>query len=362
MAFYSQISRQVVRSQGQFLVGARVEFFDAGTNTVRTMYQDGDLNTPFDPEDITTDINAQFPNIWGQGGAYKAVIRAAGGSVIETIDNLPGDVESGGGGGGGGSTSHETGDIQPSVLSGTRSGWVRANGRTIGSAASLATERANDDCEDLFIGLWPNTILSVSGGRGATAEADWAANKTISLPDGRLCALIGADGMGGASTNLFSALTFISGNASTPGSKVGTATVALTSDQNGPHTHTGTTSTDGSHAHTGATSSDGNHFHTGTSTAVGDHTHTVATATGSQVFGTNSPVLYDNGATETGTTSAAGAHSHSLLIDAAGTHSHSFTTGSAGAHQHTFTTASSGLGDGHPNVQPSLVVTFYIKI
>jgi hypothetical protein len=79
-------------------------------------------------------------------------------------------------------------------------GWVFASGRTIGNAASGATERANADCEALFIALWnayPNTILAVSGGRGASAAADWAANKTIALIDKRGRVSVGKDDMGG---------------------------------------------------------------------------------------------------------------------------------------------------------------------
>ena len=67
-------------------------------------------------------------------------------------------------------------------------GWVRDNGRTIGSATSGATERANADCQPLFLFLWSkfaDTICPVLGGRGLTAAADWAANKKITLPDKR---------------------------------------------------------------------------------------------------------------------------------------------------------------------------------
>ena len=71
-------------------------------------------------------------------------------------------------------------------------GWVLANGNTIGSASSNAT-RANADTEALFTLLWANgwtnAILPVltSGGaastRGASAAADWSANKRMTLPD-----------------------------------------------------------------------------------------------------------------------------------------------------------------------------------
>jgi microcystin-dependent protein len=64
-------------------------------------------------------------------------------------------------------------------------GWLLLDGTTIGSAASGAGS-ASDDYEDLFNQLWDNsaqTELIVSSGRGGGAGADWAANKTIELPN-----------------------------------------------------------------------------------------------------------------------------------------------------------------------------------
>lgn len=61
-------------------------------------------------------------------------------------------------------------------------------GGTIGDASSGASVRANADQENLFTFLWNNladTQAPVSTGRGANAAADFAAHKTITLPDMR---------------------------------------------------------------------------------------------------------------------------------------------------------------------------------
>lgn len=63
-------------------------------------------------------------------------------------------------------------------------GWVLANDTTIGNGSSGATGRANADTEALFTLLWnkiANQWAPVSGGRGASAAADYAANKTLAL-------------------------------------------------------------------------------------------------------------------------------------------------------------------------------------
>lgn len=66
--------------------------------------------------------------------------------------------------------------------------WLMLQGGTIGSAFSGATVRANADTQALYEYLW-NTLANaeapVSSGRGASAALDFAANKTITLPDMR---------------------------------------------------------------------------------------------------------------------------------------------------------------------------------
>ena len=89
-----------------------------------------------------------------------------------------------------------TGDVKVTLKTSPDTGWVMMNDGTIGNAASAATTRANADTVALFTLLWNNTVdanCAVSGGRGASAAADYAANKTIALPKvlGRALAVSG---------------------------------------------------------------------------------------------------------------------------------------------------------------------------
>lgn len=81
-------------------------------------------------------------------------------------------------------------------------GWVKENGGTIGNPASGATTRANADTIGLFTLLWTEftnaelPILTGGGAastRGASAAADFAANKRMTLFDSRTRFLRGSD-------------------------------------------------------------------------------------------------------------------------------------------------------------------------
>ena len=90
-----------------------------------------------------------------------------------------------------------TGDAKITWKKTAYSGWVLANDGTIGNGSSGATNRANADCQALFTLLWNNysdILAPVIGGRGASAAADWAANKQIRLlrAAGRVLAGLGA--------------------------------------------------------------------------------------------------------------------------------------------------------------------------
>lgn len=136
-------------------------------------------------------------------------------------------------------------------------GYVMADGAsTVGNASSGATV-ANVTTNALFQLLWnqfADSVCAVSGGRGASASADYAANKKITMPDLRGRSRFGKDNMGGsAASRITSAGSGISGD--TLGATGGAQTVTL-AQANLPNvtltlsgTVSGTTSSDGNHKH-----------------------------------------------------------------------------------------------------------------
>jgi hypothetical protein len=78
-----------------------------------------------------------------------------------------------------------TGDVKLTLKTIADVSWVLMNDKSIGSASSGATGRANTDTEPLYTLIWTNIIdqwAPVTGGRGASAAADFAANKPLFLP------------------------------------------------------------------------------------------------------------------------------------------------------------------------------------
>lgn len=231
------------------------------------------------------------------------------------------------------------------------SGWVRGNGRTIGNATSSGTERANADTADLFEFLWTNFAdgqCAVSTGRGASAAADYAANKTIALPDLRGRAFFGLDDMGASAASRLGAVIT---DETTNGASGGSETVALTSAELATHTHDLDNHT---HAVTGNT---GSHTHGFTTGASGTHTHTTTTTntgfTGPATGGGYAGYAWSSA----GVTGAGGDHTHSGTTNG-NTASISLTSGSPSSN----TSGSSGSGTAHSNMPPAWLGTFIIKL
>lgn len=133
-----------------------------------------------------------------------------------------------------------TGAVQFRPTSETLAGWVPANGATIGNPSSGATQLALATAANLFSWLWmkfSNTLCPVSGGRGASPAADFAANKTIALLDWRGRGFVGSDAMGGGSAGRLTGVPVTSGSLTAPGSIIGENLHALIIAELALHNH-----------------------------------------------------------------------------------------------------------------------------
>jgi hypothetical protein len=233
---------QQLDQYGNPLSGCQLYTIQAGTtSTPQNAYKDTALTLP-QPNPMTCDAAGRLPQFFLADGQIKIRLTDKFGVPQVVADNILVIGPSGGGGGGGTvdpTTIAATGDMKVSYGTGTLGGWVRANGRTIGSATSGATERANADTQALFQYLWtadPN--LTVSGGRGANSLADWTANKAITLPDYRGRVIAGLDDMGNSAAGRLSA-SYFGATATTLGASGGAESTTLTL----PQLPTGITST-----------------------------------------------------------------------------------------------------------------------
>jgi hypothetical protein len=289
---------------GAPLAGGKLYIIQAGTvSTPQNAYVDTGLVTA-QPYPMTLDAAGRVPQFFlddSVSNLVKIRLQSAAGVVQLAADSvlIIGPSISGGGGG---STVDSTQLIQTGMMIFAHStaqiaGFVRLNGRTIGSATSGATEKPSADCQALFLYLWPDTALTVSGGRGANAAADWAANKTIALPDWRGYGLGALDDMGNTASGRISSM---STSAVTLGGTGGIQAQSLTVANLPPYTPSGTinegtiTVTNNAPARTpnpSGTGADGpNQFPVGASTATITATQSGTTFSGTPQGGLGTAV------------------------------------------------------------------------
>ena len=325
-------------ASGDPYAGAKAYFFDSGTTTPQVTYTTAALSIPHD-HPVVANASGMFPAIFlVEETIHRLRILDADDATIWDVDaisvptTVPPEAPSG-------VTDaeflYQTGDIKMAWRTAAPTGYVRLNGRTIGSASSGATERANADTSALFQFLWTQDAnLSVSGGRGGSAASDFAANKTIALPDFRGRVPAGLDSMGNSAANRITDAQ-LGADSDTLGSAGGASTVALVTGELPSHSHAaGTLAAD----------------------SGGAHTHFVAANAASTAALSNTNQLANNGDT--------GPSEDEYDLAGTATAATIGLTSSGGAHTHTVSgsTATAGSGTAHNNLQPTVLIPFFIKL
>jgi len=198
---------------GQPLAGALLTVYQGGSSSLlASTFQDIGLTIPA-TNPLMADASGRIPLFFVADGNYGLRltdangIQSNGGFFYPSVPSIGASSSGGGGTPGDPTTIFSTGMWTWRPDASPMTGWVRLNGRTIGNASSGASERANQDCQALFIYAWttyPDSKCPVVGGRGASALADFNASKQITLLDMRGRGPIGLDDMGNAAAGRIS--------------------------------------------------------------------------------------------------------------------------------------------------------------
>lgn len=238
--------RDRINVDGSPLNGGKAYFYLTGTTTLQNVFSDSALTTPLS-NPVVADSAGFFPEVvyLTPTVTYRLVIKTSADVTISKYSADPINTAQSAGGIDGADinadsipgtafapgavevhlgytvaneadlnvvqviTTALTGMVAAFITASAPTGWVKANGGTIGSAASGGTTRANADCANLFAMLWAldstEFPITDSGGgastRGASAAADFSANKRLPLPDMRAEFLRGLDDGRGVDTS-----------------------------------------------------------------------------------------------------------------------------------------------------------------
>lgn len=222
-----------IDQNGKPLQNGKLYVYAGGTTAPSNTFQDIGLIIPAE-NPLQLDLTGRVPLFFVADGTYHVRLIDQFGVQQFNYPQIPSIGASSSGGGGtpvDPTTVFQTGDPLWLPRSGIRAGWVRMNARTIGSSTSGSTERANADCQNLFLELWndyPDAKCPVVGGRGVSAAADWTANKQITVPDMRGKGPFGLDGMGNTRANVIPDGNVQGGDTGdTADARVGTTTHAV---------------------------------------------------------------------------------------------------------------------------------------
>ena len=198
-------------------------------------------------------FDSTFASSAANGYPVGAIVQSTvvpGNFNMSIVDNNTANPDTGGAGWEPLPSAFQTGDVKWVFNPSVTPGWVLAiNTQSLGSATSGATV-AGPQAQFLFTLLWgicPNTLCTVSGGRGANAAADFAANKTIQMFNLSGSLLIGSDNFQGVLTGV---PVISGGGINSPTSTIGAVFNTLSVANLPAHTHaysnggSGTTSTD----------------------------------------------------------------------------------------------------------------------
>lgn len=341
----------ILDTNGDLIRSARLQVFLAGTTTPAVLYKSANYaNGTEHPNPVPVTGAGILPAMYG-AGSFKFRALTSTGSIVWEADGItltdPPKADDAQGDNLG---LLSTGQIAQFYGTGSRAGFVRMNGRTIGNPSSGASERAAADTRALYLMLWSeDDSLVVDGGRGQSAAQDFDAGKAMAVPyaPGRI--LVSMDGMGAPAGNVFAGLSWNQGGSGTRlGSRSGGWTATIGVSQLPPHNHEFTVDV----LPSGGFTTNGQ-----TSNVTQDHLHGVGVTNYSAASGTAYQFLGVFGGP------ADQAPAQSATTTASQTHSHTFGV-SQPDHDHSVATSMALRGDGSPLAiaNPILLVTTYLKL